>query len=249
MSNQYFNFYYDPIQQGYDNSNWRTLYGAVVVGGGRLRLNNAAILHYADILRGDASFSLNLAAPIVGIDRKFGFLQYNKNAYAYFKILNDVITCETSNGTITNSLTIDWQLAWTNTDTEFRVQWEAGRATFYVGGISQAVINDISVTGDPMSLYIYDNSDDTFLLNYVNVKTIQSYIMNDGDNGTGFQALVDLPDKISITESITTFGGDLDLSLSDTLTITENVIMSNPSDNKSLSDSLTISENIAIVQT
>ena len=227
MSNQYFNLSYDPVRQGYDSSSWRTLYGDPAVSGTRLDLQNAAILHYGDILRGDAVFSLNIPAPTVGDDRKVGFVQYNKNAYAYFKIFNDVFTAETSDGTNTDSVTISWQSAWTDTNTEFRIKWEAGMASFYVGGVHQTTINDVSVPGDPMSLYLANTSPDGWMLNYIIVKSIQSFWMNENNEDALVGPIISEFERITMTESLTMliptlFAGT---GQSDVLTLTESVTM------------------------
>src|SRR3990167_4177046 len=98
MSNQYINLYYDPVREGFDPSTWRALYGQPVVGSNQLMIKESAMLHYGDILRGDSVISLKIPAPVIGANRKFGFIQFNKNSYAYFKILNGALTAETSNG-------------------------------------------------------------------------------------------------------------------------------------------------------
>ena len=232
MSNQYTNFYYDPIHLGYGASSWRTLYGDVVISTGKLRLLNAAILHYADILHGDAYFSMNVSAPGVGADRKFGFLQYNKNAYIYFKILNSVFSAETSDGVTAYSVPITWNSAWTNTDTEFRIKWEAGAVTFFVGGALVATIGystllDIPVSvvpGDALSLYVQDNSGDTMLLSYISVKGIQSYLMNGGDITSVTAPIIYESEKINITEDIT-MNIPININKTDNITVTEAVTM------------------------
>ena len=246
MANQYYNFYYDPVRQGYDTSTWRTLYGDIAIGGGRLRLTDAAIIHYADILRGDASFSIRIGAPVAGADRKFGFLQYNKNAYAYFKILGTAFTAETSNGTDTTSETITWQTAWTNTNTEFRIKWEGGRAEFYVGGIKQATTADVSISGTPMSLYAHcTTKDDPLAINYIDVQTIQSYLMHtDNDNSTN-EPLVFEASDIDITE-VVTMDIPVNVSVTDNVTISESAT-THITTTESLSDSVTITDAVTVV--
>lgn len=203
MSNQYFNLYYSPARQGFDSSTWRTLLGAPLVTSNRLVLNDAAIIHYGDILRGDAVFNINIPAPAVGADRKFGFYLPGKEAYAYFNISGVALTASCSNGTTTTNSSITWQSAWTDTNTEFRIKWEAGTATFFVGGIQQAIIQDISVSGDPMSLYVSNNSNDSLFLSYITAKTIQSYIMSEGNENSSFELLAYESEQINITEAVT----------------------------------------------
>lgn len=182
MANQYFNFYYDAVRQGYDTNTWTTLSGAPVVAANQLKLDGAGILHFADLLRGDASFSVSMAAPAAGDDAKIGLTEYNKGAYLYFKVADDVLTAECSDGTTIKSVVIPWVADWTDTDTVFRIKWEAGMATFFIGGQLKVTMNDLSVLdipdtvipGDPMSLYIFNNSAAPLLINYIEVLAIQS---------------------------------------------------------------------------
>jgi len=187
MSNQYFNFYYDPVRQGFNSLTWRTLSGIPATLGTRLNLASSEIIHYDDILRGSATISMNIPAPVAGDNKKFGFRQYNKNAYIYFKITDDVLTAETSDGTTSKSVVIDWQTEWTNTDIEFLIKWEAGIVKFYIAGNLKVTIDDASIkttgsdnstciSGDPLSLYFSNATASAFLLNYINVKSIQSYL-------------------------------------------------------------------------
>lgn len=208
MANQYFNFYYSPIRQGFDSSTWSTLFGNPVVSSNRLVLQDAAIIHWGDILRGDATFSVNIPAPAVGLSKKFGFFEPNKNAYAYFSIAGGVLYATCSDGSSTTSVAITWQASWTSADTEFRVKWEAGTVKFYIGtigtAIEQAVINDVSVSGDPMSIYVSDEGSDTVLLNYITVKGIQSFMMSEGNENTIWvQKLIYAADGVSISDVIT----------------------------------------------
>jgi len=174
MSNQYFNFSYDPIRQGYDSTTWNTILGVPVVAAGKLSIANAGIIHYADILRGDFIFNVNISAPAAGDDIKIGLIEYNKDAYLYFKIEDDVFTAETSNGVDTNSISLTWDSSWDNTDTEFRIKWEAGDVTFFIGGQFKATLSDITIPGDPLSLYVYSDSTNPLLLKYIDAKDIQS---------------------------------------------------------------------------
>lgn len=250
MSNQYFNFYYSPTRQGFDASIWHTLFGGPAVSsGGRLLITDSAFVHYGDILRGDAVFNMNVPAPAGGLSRKFGFYQPNKNAYAYFKISGAAFTAECSDGTNSTSSVIAWQTAWTNTNTEFRVKWEAGTATFFVGGVQQAVIQDISVSGDPMSLYVANETSDTIFLNYIDVKTIQSYILNEGNEDTVFgEKYVYVSDIITVADVPTMFMTILIAGegvVADGVTLTESVTLL-LQEFKSLSDTLTISESVTV---
>lgn len=207
MANQYFNFYYSPTRQGFDSSTWQTLFGNPNVSNNDLVLKNSSIVHYGDILRGDARFNLNMSAPAAFKSRKFGFLQPNKNAYAYFSVDGAVLTANCSNGSTTTSTVIDWQSAWTNTDIEFRVKWEAGMVSFYIGTVGtavlQAVISDASVSGSPMSLYVENATSDNLNINYIDVLSIQSLVTVVGNEDSVFvQKNVLSNEGINITESV-----------------------------------------------
>ena len=41
MANQYYNFYYDPVSQGFDPLAWRALYGTPVISGTRLSVSSS----------------------------------------------------------------------------------------------------------------------------------------------------------------------------------------------------------------
>jgi hypothetical protein len=143
MSNKFFNFYFDPVLQGYDTSAWRTLLGVPTIVSSQLQITpTAKIIHYANILRCDAVFSVTIPAPTSGDNRRFGLVQYSKNEYIYFKITDTVLTAECSNGVTSSATAITWQTAWTNTATEFRIKWEAGAAKFYVAGNLETTLSE-----------------------------------------------------------------------------------------------------------
>jgi len=231
MSNQYYNLNYSPIAQGFDAGTWRKLYGDVSVVANKLQLTKAAIIHYADILRGDAIFNINIAAPFASGDSKFGFIQYSKNTYAYFKITGPVLTAETSDGVTAYSEVIPWQTIWTDVNTDFRIKWESGSVRFYVGGQLMVTITESNllnipvsvVPNDPMSLFIQSDSTDLFLLNFITVKAIQSYLMSEGNDDSVFEPFVTESDRISISEAVTVASAAaMAVSKFDSVGITEN---------------------------
>lgn len=253
MSNQYFNFYYSPTRQGYDSSTWHTLFGNPVASGNKLLLSDAAMLHYGDIVRGDASFGLNIAAPAAGTVKKFGFYQPGKNAYAYFQINESFFTGECSNGTNTTSVAITWQSAWTTTNTDFRVQWEAGTVTFFVGGVQQAVIQDISVSGDPMSIYVANEAQDTITLNYIDVKSIQSFMMSEGNENAIFnEYLIYASSGVIVSESVSIYQSILVPGLgtpqSDVLALTESITIDVVTYHATVNDTLTTTESVSVTK-
>ena len=184
MANQYFNFYYDPTRQGYDTNTWTTIAGAPVVIANQLSLTNAECIHFADLLPGDATFSVNMAEPAAGFDTEFGFYgSPQQQSFLVFRVVDDVLTAEISNGTQTSSTVIDWDTAWNNTPTEFRIKWEAGMATFFIGGVQKVCVTDVEaidkgddiiIPNSPLSLDLYTDGGETLLVNYIIVKTIQS---------------------------------------------------------------------------
>lgn len=229
MSNptNYVNFYYDPRRQGYDTSSWHTIHGAPLPNTGKLDLNNTAIIHYGDILRGDVAISLVIpSSPAGGDNRSFGLYSLNRGAYAIFNFSGTTFQAKTSDGTTTTSSAITWNSSWNSTSVEYRIKWEAGTARFYINGNQLAVISDISVTGDPLSIYIANENADTVKLSYINAKGIQSFYMNNDNDNASFE--VDIGnafDTISISETVSMLVTNLPINVSDSLNITD--IMSN----------------------
>lgn len=255
MANQYFNISYDPAKQGFSADTWRKMYGDVAISAGQLELNKASILHYGDILRGDAVFSINIGAPVAGDNSRFGFTQFNKGAYLIFQISDGVLTAECSNGTISaSSAVIPWNSSWTDTDTEFRIKWEAGMATFSIGGQFKVVFNDtytlgvptILVPGSPMSLYVASDSPDLMLLDYIIVKGIQSYVVSTGNSNSSFEVIVKESDKMAISDVITAINvSTAEVSKVDNLSVSDVLSEINMSIKISNTDSLSISENLS----
>lgn len=257
MANKYYNFYYDPVQQGFDALAWRTLYGSAPVVTNQLTLSNTAVIHLAQILRCDAYFNVTLTAPVSGDDKKFGLIQYNKNAYIYFHVYNDTLLAETSDGVTAYSTPITWATAWSGVPTEFRMKWEAGAVKFYVGGNLQTIIAysapldivESTVPGDPLSLFLSDFSSVTDLvLNYIDVKEIQSYILLTSNSGVVTGGVIRKEEEISITENITAVGTLADLPiLKEKLNISENLtVVKIILTDSALFETLTVSENVVI---
>lgn len=256
MVNQFYNFNYDPAKQGFDASTWRKVYGDVSVVNGQLQFTRGFIIHYGDILRGDATFNINIAAPFADGDTTFGFTQYSKGVHAYFKISGTVLTAETSDGTTTKSEVITWSSAWTDTDTEFRIKWEAGLVTFFIGGQFKTSIGysapldvvESIVPNDSMSLFISSDSTDLFLLNYITVKSIQSYLMSEGNDNSIFEPFVRESDRINISEVITMGQGtEMRIDKIDSISISENIILTTSiTDPNGIIDSIEITEDITV---
>jgi hypothetical protein len=212
MSNQYYNFYYDPTANGFDPLSWRSLYGTPAIVGTRLSVGNSTIIHLAQMLRGDFVFNLLLPAPSVGDDRQIGLVQYNKDEYAYFRIQDDALTAETSDGVTAYSTPITWQSEWSGVGIDFRIKWEAGAVKFYINNTLQATISystllDIPVSvvpSDSLSFYISDyGSASPILLNYIEAKEIQSYLLLTSNSSVIVGDQIEELDRLTITEAIT----------------------------------------------
>lgn len=176
MSNQYYNFYYDPIRQGYDLDTWSTVTGAPVVVSNVLSLNAASCIHLADLLHGDVTFSINISEPAAGDAIQFGFYDANQVAGVGFRITDDKLYADSFIGSNITSTLISWETGWSSENVEFRVKWDAGRAIFYINGTERVVISDDTVPGSALNLYIKSDSTNPLSLNYINVKGVQNLI-------------------------------------------------------------------------
>ena len=176
MSNQFYNFYYDPVRQGYDLNTWSTITGAPVVVSNVLSFLSASAIHSADILHGDATFSINVATPVAGDDVQFGFYDANQVSGVGFRITDDELYADSFIGSNITSTLIAWDTNWNLANTEFRVKWEAGRAVYYIGGTERVVISDSSVPGSPLNIYIESGSAAALSINYINVKGVQNLV-------------------------------------------------------------------------
>ena len=185
MSNDRINFYYDPSREGYDTALWKTMTGVPAVVGANIQLASASILNYADIYKGNVTFSLLVpAAPTAGDVRFWGFYQPNLDAYIGFDITNDVFSVQASNGNgSTTTVVCDWQPSWTNTEHEYQIQWSASGAVFLVDGVvvvgpsnAEGKINGDSIPTVALSTYISNENADNMLFTYMEAKDIQSYI-------------------------------------------------------------------------
>lgn len=248
MSNKYTNFYYDPQREGYDASVWRTINGEPTVGANQLRLSLASVVHYSDIWRGDITMNLNIPVPASGARKSFGLIQLNKNAYLYFDITNTTFSAKTSDGTTSSSSTITWQTAWSGTNTDFRIKWEAGTAKFFVGGVQQAAISDISIPGDPLSFYINNGNVDTITLKYIQAKSIQTFFLHEALENSSTEPLIFEGDSLTITEAVTVAQAlAMAVSVNDALAITESQTVTQAlSMAYNNNDALTITESITV---
>lgn len=252
MSRNFYNFYYDPYRQGYDSTIWRTLWGAPEVVNNQLVLNTATAIHFADILRGEYTFNVNIpAAPSAGHSRSFGLYHPGRGAYIFFDVSGTTFSIKTSDGTISTSTTITWQSDWTATNIKYVIRWEPGTAKFFINGSRVATITDNSVPNSPLSLYASNNTWDSLLLNYIDCTGLQSYTMTPGpeDPATtnSFQVIGltgEKSESITVTENVSMFITAWRPEVFDTVTVTESVTMLITTLVPSINDIVTVSESV-----
>ncbi len=230
--NTYANFYYDPARQGYDTTQWRTLFGDPNIQGNNLVLQNSAIIHYADLLRGQFSFNLNIpSAPTAGQARSWGLRQINKGSYIYFQISDTNFTANTANGygnTTSVAILGGWSSAWTSANTEFRIKWEGGTAKFYINQVQVAVITDNTITGESLSLYASNGGSDNFAIVDISCVGIQGFWWNTPSPGAEVQFSIYSADAVGITENRTQDASLAAISKNEAVTIADVNTVGNP---------------------
>ena len=255
MSRNFYNFYYDPYRQGYDSTIWRTLWGTPSIVNNKLILNTATSIHFADVLRGQYTFSVNVpSAPSAGHSRSFGLYHPGKGAYALFDVTGSVFSVKTSDGSNSSSTTITWDSAWTAANIEYAIRWEPGTAKFFVNGVRVATISDISVVGVPMSLYVSNNTWDDLSLAYIDCVGLQSYTMTPGPEDsattTVFPTLgltAEVFDAVTVTEAVTFLITALRPEVSETVTVTEAVTFLITELRPEVSETVTVTEAVTLV--
>lgn len=255
-------FTYDPARQGYDTNSWRTISGVpAVTGAGRFIVDagagtDGAAVHYADFLKGDISFNINVpAAPAAGDSRYFGVSAPSGAVYIRFAIAGGTFTCQTSDGiTTTNSAAITWDSNWSGANIEYRILWEGGTAKFIVNGSQQYAVSDVSVPNGALSLYLFDNSSTAMTIGDINVRGTQSFVMNPKTSDTTANILsggLSRFENVTITESIAFLLTSLSLpyvagTLFESVTVSENITMLIPQLPPSLSETVTITEDVVV---
>ena len=256
-------FYYDPIRQGYDTNSWRTLSGSPAVVSGRLVVDGGVgiageIIHYADFLKGDISFNVNVpSTPAAGDSRLFGVSAPNTVAYIRFSI-DDTLTCQTSDGTTTTeSASLPWNATlWNGVNVEFRIRWEAGSAKFFINGTQVHAVSDASVPHGVLSLYMFDNSASAMTVGDINVRGTQSFVMtvktSDTATSTSTSGTLSRFESITITENVSLFQPSLSMpyvggGMSESVVITENTSVIIAVTNV-INDTVTVTENVALVR-
>lgn len=190
MSNERISFYYDPQRQGYDTALWKTIGGVPAVNGNNLRLTSASIIHYGDVLRGELTLKLTVPlSPGIGQTREFGFKQLASGACATFKIVGDVFSATTSDGTNTDTTVLTWNANWAAASTTFKIVWLGFEASFYINGERVAKVRP-DYTGDPslgpvgvdsipkgpLSIYIANGCADNLDVQVIEADNLINYI-------------------------------------------------------------------------
>jgi len=217
----YFSFYYDFARQGLDADVWRTLYGNPVLGGSILVLSESSIISYADIVKGDFVFNIKIpTTPTIGVNKSFGLQAINQGAFIQFGILDDDLLLEASDGFGNyESISVPWQTTWTNTQTNWRIKWEAGMASFYVNGVKQGTISDISIPYGPLSTFVTNQDGDSLSFSWVRGIGIQYYNLNTPVGGASTGTIINQDDLLSLSESITMSMHLPDFSAADSLMV------------------------------
>ena len=190
MSNELFNFYYDPARQGYDTTLWKTLSGTPGIVSSDLDLNAAGILYYGDIKDGDFTFDLVVpTVPSPGDTRIWGLAQANSQIAIAFMIsgvdFNAVIMNE--DGSTCTKLITTFEPGWAAAPIKYKISWKGSYVYFYVDGVLKAEFNDGDVDdSDPLvkvtipkvalSPTVINGVSDDLLIKDIQFQHIKTYI-------------------------------------------------------------------------
>lgn len=242
------NFYFDPVRQGTGKSVWNWYNSAPYQNGAYLVLTSGSGLSFYDCGKGNISFVINTPDPTGGVARQWG-LKAGED-YILFDVSANTFQAKTSSmtGLWTSSVDIPWDSAWTNTDTTFSFLWEAGICTFFVNTIKRAQISNASIPHGPMSPFVSNNGGDTFMIESVAGRGLQTLILNPTETSADTWAPM-VPTKretITTSEAITITNSSLaDTVISDTISASsETATVTDSLDTASgVSDSMTVGEN------
>lgn len=168
------NLIYDFSRRAYDTDWWVTIAGTPAVASGKLTLPTTAItMMSADFVKGNLEMDLLIpSAPGAGDVRKFGWKAGGQDAGAYFEFdgADFIVTTDDGEGN-TISETLTWNTDWTNTQTLFKIKWDASGFTFLVNDVRMAKISEeLKMPRVPMSPYINNGTGgDTLQVQYVSV--------------------------------------------------------------------------------
>lgn len=226
-------FVYSPIRSGYDNNVWETLAGSpAITGGGRLQFDptgtgeSGTAIHYADILKGDIDFDVNIpAVPGTVNSAIFGLYSPNTLAYIVFTIGGGGMTCDTSNGiTSDHSSAILWNTDWTGVAIHCRIRWEAGLVKYFINGSCVYTVAGACVPARPLSLYCFDDAGAAAGLSFgdITVRGSQSIYLNPKTtDASSFSGSLETSSKITVTDVPTIFIPILKPSVSDNVVVVD----------------------------
>jgi hypothetical protein len=217
---------------------------------------DGSAIHYADFLKGDISFNVNVpSAPGGGDNRIIGVSSPNTLAYIRFAI-SGTLTCQTSDGTTTtNSSAITWEDSWTGSNIIFRIMWEAGTAKFYINGSWVYTVTDASVPSGPLSLYLFDNSSSAMTIGDINVRGTQSFVMTpktSDSTSTATSGTITMTQSVTVTENVTVIIPDVVIpfvsgAMYDSVTVSENLTLYITELFDTLNETVTVTENVNLV--
>lgn len=176
------NFVYAPTLVGFDNRFWRSTSGTPTVTGNRIRLNADAAYSYPQFRYGIFEFGVIIpTAPTAGDDRKWGFQlpEMVGRGSILFQIGGATFTATSYNndGTVSDSQTIVWDAAWTNTETKFTLVWYANGCRCSINDTDAIMLKVPKQVGDmPMALYLDNQNADNMEFTYIMVKECESVI-------------------------------------------------------------------------
>lgn len=192
MANDRINFYYDPARQGYDTSLLKTITGTPTISSGKLILDQASFIGYADIFKGELEMNLLIpSSPTAGDYRTFGLKQINEDAFAGFAIIDEDFFAITEFNGEQTMIPIEWNSDWTNVNVKFSVQWQGFSARFLINGVEQfnasavpsfveempmTFINDESVPKIALSPFVENDNNDSLEMVSFQVKAAQGYM-------------------------------------------------------------------------
>lgn len=218
-------FAYDPSRQGYDTNLWKPLIGAPTIMGNRLSVRNAAMVHYADVVKGDFNFNLNIPDAPGGDDgRIIGLYQPASLAFAVFTI-GSIFSGDVANidGQTQTTGSIPWNTLWQGNNINFRIRWEAGTVKFFVANTQVGCITDVAVPSGPLSLYLADFSANGMTIGAINATGVQSYVLNakSADSNVYMDNIL-VAQAVTVTENVNIVIPTLKPLIVENITVSEN---------------------------
>lgn len=245
-------FYYDPYRQGYDTNSWNTITGSdpTVVDGTLWMQLGTEIAHYADFVKGDITMRITIpSAPGAGGGtRRYGVYALSADAYLLFSFGGTLTVIASDGVTTSTSEAINWDSSLNGVEARFRIVWDSGLAKFYINESNVATLSGASIPHGPLSLYANDDSADASQVGAIDVRGMQSYILNPNVTSTPNIFTGNLPlirDTVTVSESVTILIPTLVPSLSESTTVSESITF-NVLEHPNVNDAITVAEDIAL---